>query len=129
MFTTKKFDFVIIGSGIIGLTIAHAIKSRQSNATILIIDKEDKEAEHASGRNSGILHAGFYYTADSLKARFTREGNALMKAHCDAYGLWVNRCGKLVVAKDEADLVSLDELFRRGRVNGVDLQMIGLEEA
>jgi (S)-2-hydroxyglutarate dehydrogenase len=68
----KKYDFIIIGSGIIGLTIAHAIKNRKSDARILILDKESGEAQHASGRNSGVLHAGFYYTADSLKGQIYR---------------------------------------------------------
>ena len=77
----KKYDFLIIGSGIIGLTIAHAIRNRQRDARILVLDKEAGEALHASGRNSGVLHAGFYYTADSLKAKFTVEGSrASMRA-------------------------------------------------
>ena len=122
-------DFLVIGGGVIGVNVACELKRRYPDCSILLIEKERDLGQHASGRNSGILHAGFYYSADSLKARFTREGNALMKAHCDAHGLWVNRCGKLVVARDEADLAGLDELFRRGRVNGVELEMISREEA
>jgi len=120
----KKYEFVIIGSGIIGLTIAHAIKSRQANATILIIDKEDQEAAHASGRNSGVLHAGFYYTADSLKAKFTVEGSRAMKAYVRARGLAMNECGKLVVAKDEYELAQLDELLKRGQRNGSNVRLV-----
>ena len=84
---------------------------------------------HASGRNSGILHAGFYYSADSLKARFSREGNAALTAYCVEKGLRINRCGKLVVAQDESELAGLDELLRRGRVNNVRLEEITEAEA
>src|SRR5260221_41980 len=106
----KKFDFLIVGSGIIGLTIAQAIKSRRPNSSILIIDKELQEAEHASGRNSGVLHAGFYYTADSLKAKFTVEGSRAMKAYVRERGLKMNECGKLVVAQNAQESEQLNEL-------------------
>ncbi len=115
---------MIIGSGIIGLTIAHAIKARQLNADILVIDKEPQEAQHASGRNSGVLHAGFYYTADSLKAKFTVDGNRLMKAYVRARGLKMNECGKLVVARNEYELGQLNELFARGQRNGSNVSLI-----
>src|SRR5437870_949589 len=98
--SVKKFDFVIIGSGILGLTVAHTLKHQKPQASILILDKEAAEAYHASGRNSGVLHAGFYYTADSLKAKFTVEGNRSMKEFCRRRGLLINECGKLVVAQN-----------------------------
>src|SRR6202789_3802144 len=97
----KKYEFIIIGSGIIGLTIAHAIKNRKFDARILILDKESGEAQHASGRNSGVLHSGFYYSPDSLKAKFTVEGSRAMKAYVKARGLALNQCGKIVVAQNE----------------------------
>ena len=120
----KKYDFIIIGSGIIGLTIAHAIKGRKPDARILVLDKEPGEAQHASGRNSGVLHSGFYYTADSLKARFTVEGARAMKAYVKAKGLAINQCGKLVVAQNEHELGQLDELLRRGQRNGSNVRLI-----
>jgi len=120
----QKFDFIIIGSGIIGLTMAHAVKIRKPQASILIIDKEPKEAWHASGRNSGVLHAGFYYTADSLKAKFTVEGSKAMKAYVKSKGLGLNQCGKLVVAQNEGELEQLNELFRRGQRNGSRVSLI-----
>jgi L-2-hydroxyglutarate oxidase len=120
----KKYDFIIIGSGIIGLTIAHAIKNRRSDACILILDKESGEAQHASGRNSGVLHSGFYYTADSLKAKFTVDGSRAMKAYVKAKGLAINPCGKLVVAQNEHELGQLDELLRRGKQNGSNVRLL-----
>ncbi|MDE2222926.1 MAG: L-2-hydroxyglutarate oxidase [Candidatus Omnitrophica bacterium] len=120
----KKYDFIIIGSGIIGLTIALAVKTRKPQSDVLILDKEPGEAYHASGRNSGVLHAGFYYTADSLKARFTVEGNKAMKAYVKARGLKINACGKLVVAQNEHELGQLHELLQRGQRNGSNVRLI-----
>jgi len=120
----KKYDFIIIGSGIIGLTIAHAIKARKADASILILDKESGEAQHASGRNSGVLHSGFYYTADSLKAKFTVEGSRAMKAYVNSKGLAINQCGKLVIAQDDYELGQLNELFRRGKRNGSNVLLV-----
>jgi len=125
----KKYDFIIIGSGIIGLTMACAIRNRKADARILILDKELKEAQHASGRNSGVLHSGFYYTADSLKARFTVEGSRAMKAYVKSKGLAINQCGKLVVAQNEHELGQLDELLRRGKKNGSNVSLIDEVEA
>jgi L-2-hydroxyglutarate oxidase LhgO len=96
---------------------------------VTLVEKEAACGLHASGRNSGVLHAGFYYTADSLKARFTREGNRRMTEYCVERGLGIRRCGKLVVARNAADLAGLDELYRRGRANGVTLEQISAEDA
>ncbi len=120
----KKYDFIIIGSGIMGLTIAHAIKERNRSKSVLIIDKESGQAQHASGRNSGVLHAGFYYTADSLKAKFTVDGSRAMKAYVKSKGLAINECGKLVVAQNEYELGQLDELLKRGLRNGSNVSLI-----
>jgi L-2-hydroxyglutarate oxidase len=122
-------DFLIIGGGVIGLNLALQIRRRHSASKIILIEKESHCGKHASGRNSGVLHAGFYYTADSLKARFTREGNSCMTEYCRARGLRINRCGKLVVAKDPADLAGLEELLKRAQKNGVELHEITDKEA
>ncbi|MDR0814466.1 MAG: FAD-dependent oxidoreductase [Bacteroidales bacterium] len=85
-------------------------------------------AYHSSGRNSGVLHAGFYYSADSLKAKFTRQGNELMRKYCYDNHLRINECHKVVVAHDEEELKSLFELEKRGKANGVDIKLITEEE-
>lgn len=122
-------DFLIIGAGIIGVTLALELRRRHADARIVVIDKEERPGWHASGRNSGVLHAGFYYTADSLKARYCRDGNRALTEYCLERGLPINRCGKLVVARNEAELAQLDELLRRGRANGVEVQPISAQEA
>ncbi len=121
-------DIAVIGGGIIGLCVARECEKRWPGLKITIIEKEDSLARHASGRNSGVLHAGFYYSANSLKANFTREGNRLLTEYCLENKLSINRCGKVVVTKDESDLESLHELKRRGDANGVTLKLIDEKE-
>jgi L-2-hydroxyglutarate oxidase LhgO len=125
----NKFQYIIIGSGILGLSIARAISEINLDASILIIDKEPREAAHASSRNSGVLHAGFYYSADSLKAKFTVQGNRALKSFCARKGLAVNECGKLVVAQNEEELQILYDLQKRGRENGSNVAIIDEEHA
>src|SRR5437868_8861694 len=115
-------DFLIVGGGIIGVALALELRRIYPTTRITLLENEESCGEHASGRNSGVLHAGFYYSADSLKARFTRAGNERLKAYCRERGLKVNACGKLVVARDEKDWAGLDELLRRAKANGVRLQ-------
>jgi L-2-hydroxyglutarate oxidase LhgO len=121
-------DFVVIGAGIIGLTIAREIKLTWPDASVLIVEKEANAGLHASGRNSGVLHAGFYYTPDSLKAQLTRDGNRKMKEFCHLYDLPVLNCGKVVVTSDETQLESLKLLYQRGVANQVELHWISADE-
>lgn len=122
-------DFLVIGGGVIGLALARALRARHPDQQVALLEKEPEVGRHASGRNSGVLHAGFYYSADSLKARFTREGNRLLTEYCLERGIPLNRCGKLVVAREAADLPRLDELERRARANGVELRRVSAAEA
>ena len=122
-------DFLVIGGGVVGINIARELNKRYSDAKVTLIEKEGSSTCHSSGRNSGVLHAGFYYTADSLKARFTAEGNRLLTEYCDERKLPINKCGKLVVAQNEKELESLDLLYKRGQKNGVVLQEITDAEA
>ena len=121
-------DYLIIGAGIIGLSIARDLRNRFPGASISILEKEPNVAYHSSGRNSGVLHAGFYYTADSLKARFTRDGNRQMREYCYANGLQIKETKKVVVAKDESELPALFELEKRGITNGVEVKIIDEKE-
>ena len=93
-------DFLVIGGGVIGLSVARELKRREPAAHIVVIEKEHACGQHASGRNSGVLHAGFYYSPDSLKAKFTWRGNRLLTEYCGERKIPLNKCGKLVVARD-----------------------------
>jgi (S)-2-hydroxyglutarate dehydrogenase len=122
-------DFIIIGGGIVGLTIARELRTRHPSASITLLEKESAIAMHGSGRNSGVLHSGFYYTADSLKAKFCRDGNAAMRAYCAEHNLKTNPCQKLVVAVNEKEVEGLRELKRRGNANGVKVELIDEAQA
>lgn len=121
-------DYLIIGAGIIGLSIAKFLNEKYPNKKINILEKESDVAYHSSGRNSGVLHAGFYYTSDSLKAKFTKDGNALMTNYCEENNLKINKCQKVVVASNQDELESLYELEKRGLKNGVNVRLIDKEE-
>lgn len=125
----RTSDYLIIGAGIIGVSVARELRMRRPGSSVTVLEKEPELGRHASGRNSGVLHAGFYYTADSLKARFTREGNQALREYCNAKELPLNECGKLVVARNQEDFPQMDELLRRGAANGVVLESITEEEA
>jgi L-2-hydroxyglutarate oxidase len=119
-----NFDFGVIGAGIVGLAMANRIRQIQPNATIAVFDKEKSVGEHASGRNSGVLHAGFYYSPDSLKAALTRDGNKLLRDFCSEENIQVKETGKVVVAQNPAEVASLQELHRRGNANGVVTELV-----
>lgn len=128
MFSKIEYDYLIVGSGIIGMTIAYELKQQNKNLKVAVIDKEDDVAKHASGRNSGVLHAGFYYSANSLKAKFTVDGNNLMKEFCINYNIPVKPTQKIVVAKDGKELEGIYELQKRAEVNGVETKIIDEDE-
>ena len=115
----------MIGGGVIGLSVARELKRRERAARVVVLEKERACGMHASGRNSGVLHAGFYYSPDSLKARFTRTGNAMMTEYCVSRGLPINRCGKLVVGETRG----LEDLYHRGCANGVPLELLDAKQA
>jgi len=125
---TIETDYLIIGAGVIGLTVARELLRQSPDAGIIIVEKEPDVAYHSSGRNSGVLHAGFYYTSDSLKAKFTRDGNKCMREYCYSNNLSINECKKVVIAQNEEELESLFELERRGKANGVEVYLISEKE-
>ncbi|MFO7894666.1 MAG: FAD-dependent oxidoreductase [Longimicrobiales bacterium] len=126
---THTPDWLIIGAGVVGLTTALEARRRHPASRVVVIEKEDAVGRHASGRNSGVLHAGIYYEPGSLKARFSRDGNARWTEYCLERDLPIRRCGKLVLATGEAEQAGLDELLRRGRANGVVLEEVDEAQA
>ena len=124
MLVNKEYDQIIIGAGIVGISLGLALLERNPNRKVLIIDKEDKPGVHASGRNSGVLHAGFYYSPDSLKAKFCRLGNQELRKFCKENNLQILETGKVVVCQDKQDVGRLEELYRRGIANGVNIEIL-----
>lgn len=114
---------VICGAGVVGLTIAREL-IRQGCDDIIVFDKEPEPGKHASGRNSGVLHAGIYYDPGTLKAKMCLEGNRRMRTYCEENGLPLFKSGKVIVARSADELDTLDELQRRATANGGVVEMI-----
>lgn len=117
-------DVLIVGAGVVGLALADAWLAHHPHDNVIVVDKESELGMHASGRNSGVVHAGFYYAPDSLKAKLTRDGNRLLKEFCSERGVMVRETGKVVVTTSGQQLPALEQLFERGQLNGVALEKI-----
>ena len=115
----EQSDIVVVGAGIVGLATARELLRRHPGRSLTVLDKEDRVGVHQTGHNSGVVHAGIYYKPDSLKARLCVEGARELYEFCDAKGVAVERCGKVIVALSDAERPGLDELERRGQANGV----------
>ncbi|CAB4567608.1 MAG: L-2-hydroxyglutarate oxidase [Actinobacteria bacterium] len=120
----QKCDVLILGAGVVGLATGIAILESSPAKKVIIAEKEKTLGCHASGRNSGVMHAGFYYSPDSLKAKFCRDGNQNLRKLAKKYNIPVQEVGKVVVTRDESELSRLTTLFERGLVNGVDLEIL-----
>src|SRR6266550_6345258 len=112
-----RYDVIVIGGGLIGLATAKALLEHNPRLRLAVVEKEAGPAEHQSGRNSGVIHAGLYYAAGSLKARLCREGRAELLRYAEERGIPYRLDGKLVVAVDDSELGRLDELAQRGKAN------------
>ena len=118
-----RCDFLVIGAGVIGVSIARELR-RRHRAKVVVIEKEASAGQHASGRNSGVLHAGVYYKAGTLKARLCIEGNRRMREYCRLKGIPLNDNGKVIVARTAAELPALRELYARSLANGVRVDLV-----
>lgn len=123
-----KYDFAIIGSGIIGLTLAFKLKQKFNNSKITIFEKETNSISHGSGRNSGVLHSGIYYEPGSLRANLCVTGAKELKEYIKSENLWINECGKLLLPTSEYSYSNLENLFNRAKKNGVEINKIKNEE-
>jgi len=118
----------VIGGGILGLSSARALAQRVPKARVVVLEKEHEIARHQTGRASGVVHSGVYYTPGSLKAKLCVEGAARLIAFCEERGIEFRRCGKVIVATSEDELPRLEELHRRALANGVSgAELIGTE--
>jgi len=118
----ERFDYLVVGAGIIGLATAHCLQRRKPGATIAILDKESTVAAHQSGHNSGVIHAGVYYSPGSLKAKFCRAGVRATIEFCKRFDIPYRQCGKLIVAVDNVELTRLRDLGERARTNGLNCE-------
>jgi L-2-hydroxyglutarate oxidase len=126
---TDPTDLAVVGGGIIGLAVARELLTRHPKLRVTVFEREADVGRHQTGNNSGVLHAGIYYKPGSLKARLCVEGVRRMYSFCEQHGITHERCGKVIIATDRAEIGGLDELEARGRANGVrGLRRIGPAE-
>lgn len=120
----KVADYLIIGSGVVGVSIGSELLRRNPKRRVVILEKEASAGLHASSRNSGVIHAGFYYSPDSLKARLTRDGNSQLREFAKSRGLRIQNSGKVVVAQNAKDVPKVHDLYSRGIANGVEVEVV-----
>jgi (S)-2-hydroxyglutarate dehydrogenase len=128
MLSTQRFDCVVIGGGIVGLSVAWTILEKTPKIRLAVLEKEDGWARHQTGRNSGVIHSGIYYKPGSLKANLCREGNRRLVEFCDRYGVRYEVCGKVIVACTLAELPLLEKLYGRGIANGLKVKKLTADE-
>ncbi len=114
------YDVAVIGAGIVGLAVARSLAERLRGVDLCVIEKESRVGCHQTSHNSGVLHSGLYYPPGSLKADLCVKGRLLMTEFCEAEGIPLRRCGKVVAAADAAEISRLEELRRRALANGLD---------
>jgi L-2-hydroxyglutarate oxidase len=118
-----------VGGGIVGLSVARSLSQREPTARLLVLEKESAWAQHQTGRNSGVIHAGIYYKPGSLKAQLSREGNRSMVEFCREHSIPHDVCGKLIVATTTNERPLLENLYQRGLQNQLDLRRLTAEQA
>lgn len=119
-----SIDYLIVGSGILGLSIGIRILQNNPKSKVAVIEKEKIPGSHASSRNSGVLHAGIYYEPNSLKARFTKAGNASLRDYIRKNDLPLMETGKILVAKNEGELLRLERLMGFAKNSGARVSLL-----
>ena len=123
-----RFDFCVIGGGIVGLATAMKLLERRPGASLVVLEKESRLGQHQTGHNSGVIHAGIYYTPGSLKAELCRRGSQATKDFCTEHGIPFEVCGKLLVATNALEAERMDALYERSRTNQIDVERLDAQE-
>ncbi len=121
-------DYCVIGGGIVGLATAMELLKRRPGSSLVILEKERSLAQHQTGHNSGVIHAGIYYAPGSLKAELCRRGELATKSFCEQHGIPYEVCGKMLVATNAVEAERMNVLFERARKNRIDVEHISAEE-
>lgn len=120
-----RVDVVVIGAGIVGLSVAAELTGRNPDQSVVVLDKEQQFGWHTSSRNSEVIHGGMYYPTGSLKAKLCVEGRPLLYDFCEKYQIPHQRIGKLIIAREEAELHHIEDIAKQGTINGMtDLKLL-----
>lgn len=122
------FDTAIIGGGIVGLSTALTLQQRFPSAKIVLLEKEHSIAQHQTGHNSGVIHAGVYYQPGSLKADFCKRGHSATIEFCKTHAIPFRQCGKLIVATSALEVERLKALEQRCEQNGIEVTALNAAE-
>ena len=109
----------VIGGGIVGAAVSRRLLQLRPDADVTLLEKESALAQHQTGHNSGVVHAGLYYTPGSLKAQLCRRGVSLLREYCVDAGLAYDECGKVLVALNDTEERRLVDIMGRAKANGV----------
>src|SRR5271165_135194 len=123
-----EFDCIVIGGGIVGLSVAWAIMETKPDIRFAVLEKEDGWARHQTGRNSGVIHSGIYYKPGSLKAKLCREGNRRLVEFCQHHGIRYEACGKVIVATKQSEIPLMESLLERGIANGLAVRRLRADQ-
>ncbi|MDC1318245.1 L-2-hydroxyglutarate oxidase [Candidatus Thioglobus sp.] len=118
------FDYVVLGGGIVGVSTALSLITKHPDKRILLVEKEESFAQHQTGHNSGVIHAGVYYEPGSLKAKFCREGLKETIKFCSLHKIPYQQCGKLLVATNDTELKRMKELYERCKSNDIEVEIL-----
>jgi L-2-hydroxyglutarate oxidase len=122
------FDYCVIGGGIVGLATTMELLKRRPGSNIVVLEKENSLAQHQTGHNSGVIHAGIYYAPGSLKADLCRRGALATKSFCDEHGIPYEVCGKMLVATNALEAERMNALFERAKKNNIDVERLDAQE-
>ena len=118
--TDYTYDIAVIGGGIVGLASAYKLQKSYPHLSIVVFEKEDRLAAHQTGRNSGVIHSGLYYSPGSFRAKNCVNGRKQLVAFAKNHNIKHDVCGKVVVAVSEDELTRLDEIYKIGKANGLE---------
>ncbi len=122
------YDYIIIGGGIVGVSTAWQLKQRFKDKSVLLLEKESQFAQHQTGHNSGVIHAGVYYEPGSLKSKFCKEGVAATMNFCKQHNIEFDQCGKLLVATNELEMQRMQDLYKRCEQNQIKVEMLSQQQ-
>ena len=121
----EQVDIIVVGAGVIGLAVAAEVTQRLPDASIIVMERQGQFGWETSSRNSEVIHAGMYNPTGSLKARVCIDGNPRLYEFCNKHNIPHQRIGKLIIAREESEIPSIEGILKQGQANGVSgLEML-----